>query len=302
MSVNISSTNWTLSTPGGIKYKLVEGYPKGSFEDETASIEEQYIIRANQLNAFIAESFPSTLVMGGQWFFRGKRVCPHHNRLYTKRVAFEPFDETRPCDPFNVHGADVATYSENLKLTISYSVDEDQESEDNNNESFLTVTADTGGEWLVVDAAEDAVWAGEGAWEGLDEETEEFQLPASQLVPKTQWNVKWPKFPNSVLPDMVTRCRKAFGKVNSEAMPLFQDAVAATILFTGFSYSQEYSWKEGPAVSFDMSFDEKFIEDGNVFDEDVTHQHTYRPGKGFQKLLINDEALYKTNDHNDLFT
>ena len=34
MSVNLSSTTWRLRTAGGIPYKLVDGYPKASFEEE----------------------------------------------------------------------------------------------------------------------------------------------------------------------------------------------------------------------------------------------------------------------------
>ncbi len=307
MSINVSSSDWNLRTVGGIKYKLLEGFPTGSFEDETGSIEEQYLIRANQLNAFINESFPSVGVFGGYWLFNGKRVCPHHNRMFTKRVTFEPFPKDKPADPYNVYGGlNNPAYTQNVKVTISYSVDKDQDSDDNDNETFLTVTADTGGEWLVVDAGELALW-GSGANLPGGTVVEEFQMPATQLVPKTQWNVKWPKFPNTILSDVIERCRESFGKVNSKTMPLFQDAIKETILFTGFSYSQEWSWREeGPSVSMNMTFDEKFIEAADVFGENVTHQHVYRPGKGFQELLMVDDDgvgqnLYKNSDLNKLF-
>ncbi len=309
MSVNESSANWKLSTPGGIKYKLIEGFPRGSFDEENGEIEEQYVIRANQLAAFVNESFPPVIVLGGFWFFQGKRVCPHHAFLFTKRISFEPLEPGKPCDPYNVHGGltDTDTYAEHLKITINYSVDEQNNNDDN--ESFLTVSADNSGEWLVIDAAEDSLWEFCGNLADLQrlaglppgEPIEEFQLPASQLVPKTRWNVKWPKFPDTLLAIVIDRCRDAFGKVNSEIMPLFNNAVPDSILFTGFSYTKEYSWKEAPAVSMDMMFEEKFIKDASICQDDVTHQHIYRPGSGFQKLLINDDYLYKTNDHNRLF-
>jgi len=301
MSVNESNSNWALSTAGGIKYKLVDGYPTGSFTDESGQIVEKYIVRAGDVNAFLNESFPPVLIVGPLWYFQSKRACPQFRGLFTKTVDFGPFRSGKPGDPFNAYGGltDTETYSAEYLVTITYTADKDQGSEDNNNESFLTVTADTGGEWLVIDAAENSVWNG-GA--GDDEPIDDFQLPGTQLVPKTQWNVKWPKFPNTLLSDVVERAREAFGKVNSDPMSLFQDAVKETILFTGFSYTEEWSWKEtGPAVSMNMTFDEKFIKDGDVNDADVTHQHIYRPGKGFQKLLIDGKNLYKTSDLNELF-
>ena len=53
MSLNLDVSTWRRQTAGGIKYKLVEGFPRGSFErnddssEFTATEEEEYIIQAD---------------------------------------------------------------------------------------------------------------------------------------------------------------------------------------------------------------------------------------------------------------
>ncbi|MCK5632679.1 hypothetical protein KAH94_02950, partial [bacterium] len=57
MSINVHPSNWRLRTTGGIRYKLLEGFPKGTFEAENGKITEQYVIQSSDLIPFVLESF-----------------------------------------------------------------------------------------------------------------------------------------------------------------------------------------------------------------------------------------------------
>ena len=57
MSLNEQSSTWNCRTSGGIPYKLMEGYPTGSIDNEGGfDTTEVYLMEASNLDAFIKES------------------------------------------------------------------------------------------------------------------------------------------------------------------------------------------------------------------------------------------------------
>jgi len=122
VSVNEDPSTWRLQTSGGVKYKLVHGFPNGTFEDEDASIQEKYIIRSTDLLKFVSESFPSTFStpLGDIQVFPN-RPMPGLGSLSTKNISFESLDSGRPVDPFGSDPtASEKTYSQFLYVTITY--------------------------------------------------------------------------------------------------------------------------------------------------------------------------------------
>ena len=300
MSVNESPLTWRRTTPGGIRYKLLEGYPRGNFEAETANVTEQRIICSGDLYAFARECFPLPYSVGGGLLFYPRPLqLPGLPTLVAKRVGFEALDTGRPIDPFAADSAAPArTYCGFVRVTIEYGTWDGNDEEPNPNDptTYLEISSESSGQFLS-DDSENGTWPG-----GIESHV---PVPRTIIEPMTEWTVRWPRMPWTYYDEtLIARLRAAIGHVNSVYMPLFHDASPETILFLGYGYKRDLTWSEGysgqPPIEVTMKFLEKnFLSDGTI----VTHNHVYRPGWGYwARLQIDGNDLYATHDLNTLFT
>jgi len=301
MSIYEDPATWRLRTapaPFGIPYKLVEGYPKGSFEEENAKITEQYIIQASDLLDFALESFPPMIIWGGIFHFTATRAYPGLNRLFTKSVSWEPHEVGKPTDPF---GTDpfppTGTYAKFLKVTIQYETAKPNNTDPNDPSTFLEVSADASGEFLMLQVQ------GEATWESMaGPKVQGPNTQVAQVIPELTWSVRWPQITRSYLDELMPLMRSRLGQVNSRPMSILHDAPAETILFVGYSMREQYTWRtdeDQPPVEIDMKFVEKHIEIAGVT---VGHNHFWQPELNrFAKLQVGGKGVYPSSDLNQLF-
>ena len=301
MSINIDPANWRLETIGGIKYKLLEGFPRGNIDPENAKIQEKYILQASDLQAFMEESFSSMFLWADNiLFWEPTRPMPGQPLLRTVLLDFEPHEGSKPSDPFGSDaGAPSTTYDQFVLVTVNYETSKDRDPDPNDPTTFLEVSANAGGEFLMIQIQGDAKWGGAGG-----DDVQGPNIPATKIIPETEWTVRWPRVPNSLLPSLIAQMRASMGLVNSSAMPLLHGAVTETVLFMGYSLRETFSWRntdvESPPVEVEMMFKEKHVvQDGEV----LGHNHFHRDDEGeFQKLFLpGGDLMYASTNLNAMF-
>jgi len=309
MSIHIDPSEWNLSTDGGIPYKLLEGFPRGSFEDENADSEEQYIIRASDLSAFVLESFPPHIIMGGNAFlFQANRAFPSLSTLRSRRVSYEPLEQGKPTDPYNTDpNASDGTYAEFLRVTISYSTGKGEDFDPNDPFTFLEITADASGEFLML-----PVRSGESEWRDpdipvvpdFDPVVKGLNAPVSQMIPEIEWTVTWSQLDHTFFAILLPLMRENLGKVNLTPMPLLYFAPSQTLLFAGFNMRGQESWRGDQGGISPVQIEMKFIEKHLLIDgEIIGHNHFWREEDGrFTELKIRgDEPVYRRANLNMMF-
>lgn len=316
MSINEDPLSWRRRTAGGIPYKLLEDGPKGQFAEETASVEEVYLLQASRLLDFVNESFTDlTVFPGTTWNHRPARSCPGYPQMVTKTLSFEPFPPGKPGDPFmadNVYGAVeaigmprfdpldpeyAATYSQFVKVTINYEAGKSDEQDFD----LLELSANATGEYLLVPSqgckTEDE--------DGGDPNPLQVPMPIPKMVPGLEWSAKFSRIPRSSVSAALNFCRPLLGKVNDGPMPILYATEPETIMFSAFDFSLKWTWRDKePYATFGLKFLEKRVdEDGNIYG----HNHFYVPKvragqSNWQKVLRPDgRYVYDTADLNAMF-
>jgi len=269
--------NWRLTATGtehSIKYKLVHGYPIIVVSDnEEARASEKYIIRSRDWTTFLRICFPPFVQTGSGTVF-DFNITPNRympgteglaTKFATKTVTCEPFPNTFPVDPYLSDAeADDGTYTDYMLVTIEYESAKD-EVDTNDPSTFLELSADAGGEFLTLPSR--------GQWTDSDSPKEEdmvqdINIPLTVVRPQVEWNVRWPKVARNFLPTLMNRSRILLGKINSEDMPELLDAGVGTVLFIGFSFMEQITWRddtiERPPVEMNFKFVEKTIKVGYI--------------------------------------
>lgn len=302
MSVNVNPSSWRLRTAGGIPYCLMEGYPKGSFGEDDAEVQEQYLIQAEDLYDFVVESLSDTDVYpGGIWYYRKPRPYPGLSFLLTRKVDVEPFDSSRPADPFGIDSsAPDKTYGEFVKVTISYgNVDaSDPEQQDNN---LLDISCNASGELLQYPPRGNARLEDPSIGYGSTKPVKDLVYPYVKNVPMLEWSVKFRRILASRLSVSLNTARGMLGKVNSAAVPLLYVTDAEVLLFAGFSLQFARSWRSVDRFgTADLKFVEKrVVEDGSV----KGHNHFFDPSthRWLRLILNGSRYAYESANLNTLF-
>jgi hypothetical protein len=290
--------NARLSTDGGIKYTIVEGFPKGGVSVNGASkIQEQYRIFASDLEAFVAEVVPPIDIIDGNIIIPPLRGLPGAPQFQPVNVAFEPFNVTLPSDPFGQdEGAPPGTYEDTLRVTIDYETNvnsnEDEDRDDAEPETFLERSIRSSMEVLSIPASGVVAAPVNTAEEGTPDyytqqrqNAEAVKSPQADirfLVPINEFVFKWrrvirPHFPNIFA---------TMGCVNGAAYTWLLNAPAGTVLFMGMSGSQEFQNFGTRTVvkpwQLELRFAHKQInQDGKVF----SWNHAFDPSPGVGKFV-----------------
>ena len=309
MSLNVDSSQWRLVTAGGIRYKLLSR--TGSFSQEDATATEEIIIESSNLLAFATECMPAPTVALGTIMYSQGRPLPGLPTLVVQSVNWEIFTDGRPIDPFGVDpDAPARTYDDFIKVTVQYGLrpQNDEEPDPNDPTTFLEISGNVCGEFLHT-PTRNGFWTVGGENPDLEllrhgTEVVDVDLPKTEMVPQTEWTVRWPRVPYEYFTDtLVTKLRNAMGKVNSTPMELLYDAPAETILFLGYSREEEYTWREGYSGRSPVTVEAKFLEQNFEVGDGthVTHNHFPRPGVGWRVLYVNDKKVYASTDLDALF-
>ncbi len=306
MSIYLNPSTWRLTTAGGIKYKLFEDTPTGSFTRDAAGIQEKIIIQASDFDAFLNESFPDSILYPQDVYESpDPRVCPHHDKLFTKKVDLELFPKTLPGDPFGVDsGAPDKTHSEFLLLTIDYeplpSGGKDWPSEGGQIDyGTVEISSELGGQFMMVPCSEKVNF---GTSPGDMQPAKSPTVKIPLVIPLTQWNVHYPRITRDIVIAKYPTIRSCLGHVNSGVIPLFMSAAAETVIFMGCSLKATKTWKDTAKTPMEatLKFSEKHVvaDDGTV----KGWNHEYNPETGsWQKAFLNGNPVYKLDTLTSVF-
>lgn len=333
--MDTNTANWHLRTAGGIPYRLVEGYPKGSFDEDDCKVEEKYIIQARDLMSFVTESLSDLQVRpGGQWFYRPARRLPGPAATtpyaVTQRVSFEPLDGTRPCDPFlaDVPPPSSGTYGEFLTVTIEYLTGKS----DDDWPGMVELSVTSASEFMVIPSKSLTFKTPEKNADGTayvgpaNPPVKDPKIPYTMLLPSLEWSVKFPRVPLAHWADSMALASDLLGCVNDRPMQVMVARWPETVLFVGFSLDLKWNWRQRqPCFSVELKFlqkeiteswDEALIADAWIATTpDPTgfidgwewwvkgHNHSYNPATSHWDRLRrpDDTPLYKLADLNQLF-
>ena len=79
------------TTAGGIDYELLGGYPKLKAKQQHFEASEVVLVDLADADAFLNESFPAPIVIGGVYYFPARRTNPNYSMLFTEEIDVEPF-------------------------------------------------------------------------------------------------------------------------------------------------------------------------------------------------------------------
>jgi len=297
-------SEWRIRTAGGIPLTVLSR--SGGFSREEATATEQYLIPADRLLAFAMESLPRPILFLDTLIYPRPRPLPGLPSLVTKTIKWEPFDSGLPVDPFGSDpAADEKTYQEFVKVTIDYATvpnNDEEDSDPDDPQTFLEVSANASGTFLAVPVRSKAVWD-----TTPPEGVKEVDIPNTVRQCEVEWSVRWPQIPYEYWTGrLVARLRDKLGKVNEGVMHLFHDAPAETVMFMSWSMRRSYTWRAGESGSSPIELDMRFLEK-NFKDESgaqITHQHVYRPKTGKWEILLPDgtNKLYSKVNLDAIFT
>jgi hypothetical protein len=303
MDENVS--NWRLQTTGGIPYRYREGMT-GEVGPEDANVQMEIVLEADRLLDFIDEALPAPIENAGGIVYPNRWYLAGFNSLRLNRISWRGLVDGVPIDPFGGDsGAPTDTYQRFLIVGLQFGTapENDQSAPDPSNpETFLEITADAAGSFLTSPLHSGSAQWQPGGGAPAEDVTEPISHPITEV--ETEWNLRWSRIPFSWFRNtLFDRIRARLGKVNDLDMTLLGDAPPDTVLFVGISLRRQLTWRRGMVgsspIQLDLKFSEKNFEaaDGTQ----VTHQHLWRPGVGWQRLLIGGRPLYASENMNNMF-
>ena len=300
----------------GIPIRVVT--TSGNFAKEDAVVTRVVLIQSSRLIDFANSVLPRVDIVAGKPVW----TAPHSFytsdiNLYAEDISWQPHVPGKPADPFGEDPvASTQTYQDILEVTITYKpLPPDAR-------NFLTIQGRASMEYLHI-VSPDTKY--EGASSSAYEENRDPHLPVQLTVPVTEWTVTWHRLPRSIWNETVyPLVRSRLGKVNDTPfIPLFS-APQDTVLFTGFNFRDQYTWRNNKAnpaytslvddylpVTVEFMFKERHVTNS---DEDGATVHgwnsVYVPSAGeWRNLRIGGdggpegegELPYKRTDMNALY-
>lgn len=240
-----------LSTPGGISYKRVHGYPTYEEDMTTAHGEDEWIITTADLDALLEELFPHINQPLPDYAAIHTRTLemPGYDWLRAAKVRITAHDMTRPCNPLNADAdADVLpalaeTYGNLLRVHIWFEVMSDS--------PFAETTLSAGSEFLHVapnmtnvseDVKGDPITAGyQAGQQQASKANTEPSLGIYKHVPTIIWDYKLKGTPFSR--ESMVALFQIIGKVNSNAhYAICVGAAPETVMLAGIAATLTYRW------------------------------------------------------------
>lgn len=305
MSIGSDITQANLATTGGIRYKLLNGYPTFDVSDDGTKSVEEIAIRSVDFAGFVVESMPPPIFFLNFVVLPPRRRMPGTTFMVTKSISAAPFAGSMPGDPLNAHG-NGASYDDWYRLTINYETmqeSDDRKREPNRPETFLEHSLSAGGEFLSIPPNRTEIQEGDVDTEtsiGEIEANQDQQMPIVKVIPTIEHNFKW----KYVLEPNWAEIYKMLGTVNDRALAWIPESKKDTVMFTGVSGNQVYTWDGAQARVQPWSLDFKFSQKHIQEDEAVYGwNHAFSPKKGKWVKLFRADAqpLYQRRDFRPMF-
>lgn len=327
-------SQWRLRTPGGLPYKLKEF--NGGFDQEDGEAQVVVLILASDLYDFMTELMPEPTIVGGVSYYNNMTL-PGFPSMSVDKVTFKSLDSSMPIDPFGFDAAAASgTYYPVLEITILYNAkNKNRQASELDPSSFLEISSSTSGEFITTTAPK-------GKWDkqingnlvdlvnGNDEELEPAfidnhngeilpitrvlrstsppavanpTVPITIVLPTTEWTVRWNRIDHGLYKDTILpRLRYLMGRVNKRKFSLLFDAAPETLLFMGWSHTENHTWRANKTLIPPISIEMKFMEKRILWNGMVCgHNHMWKPGEGWQIMLMDGEnPTYRRSDYDIL--
>lgn len=318
-------TTWRGRTPvNGFPYRIVN--TSGEFNEEGASsVKLTILMEARNVFKYAEELFPDPIFTGAFFVPPPSQRHPTLPQFGARKMAWKRHVEGLPIDPFDTDPealtdpALASTYGTVCELTITYDTgsangDSDNNSDNDNPETFLEISSSATGDIISANAPN-------GEYDQVPEQDQNQQqlqdttnrrptIPITVEVPQIEWTARWPRVPQSLWREaIVYRLRSMLGKVNKFTVPWLYSAPPETLLFVGWGHKEQYTWRAGYARFPFITVDMKFVEKNIVFGFDITgfprsygHNHVWKDGTGWTKLKHDGENyIYRETDYIQLF-
>lgn len=335
MTESIDSTTWRLGTSNRVPYKFMG--IEGEFGTEDGSITWTGIIESGRLIDFLEYMFPPARRIGNTMYPIGRSLSGLP-AMQASRVSFRSQDDGRGADPISFDpSAPNGTYHPLITVDVTFSNQLESGSRAGSNandpKTFLDISANASATFLHT-STPNSKWVpikqtlldnnneddsspgphmvdpltGMTITSGEEQQPAEVnrdpEIPATILVPKTQWNLTWPQIDHELFNDVIIhRLRYLIGRVNKSRFSVLFNAEPETLLFASYAYTQQYSWRNGLVNSPPIKLDIQIIEKRVVWKGAIMgHNEFWRPGKGWQRLLIDGtRPAYSAFDFDFLF-
>lgn len=301
-------SQWRLRTNFGIPYKLKT--LEGSFEHEKAELNLTMLVASNQLFNLMAEMFPPPISYGNVTIPQYAKYGT--TNLGVKRVRFKSFDDNLPIDPFRLDGnAPIGTYFPVLELDVEVSSTPFGSKKPSDPQTFLEISADASGEFVhspPTNAQFQPVMNDPNGGQrvvnnGPPKKSRVPYVPHTVLIPQTSWSISWKRIPFENFRDVIRpRLEYLLGSVNASPFTILYSTWPETLLFVGYSYKYNFTWRDGYVDKPFIDLDLKFLEKRVLWNGIVRgHQDVWRPGVGWDRILINGRPTYDGRDFNVMF-
>lgn len=302
--------SWNRETSDGIKFKLVEGYPKLSTGEDGTTATERYYLRSEDALDFVLEAIPPPVVTsGGFILLPPRRRMPGTSFLVTKQITLEPLGGLGlPGDYFGADSANPESYASLVVATISYSADIESDEDDRNEEdpeTFLERSIDVGGEFLSLGASKTET-ADVDTGDDITEQTVKKDNPDPQMaviktIPTAELSYRW----SYVLRPNWATIWRYLGTINTAQQSLFYDFPPECVLFQGITARQKWVWYGGTIRykpwDIEFKFSARRIDEGGAF-YGWNHVWSESEAKWIKVLRAGTLPLYESANHLLLFT
>ena len=308
--------SWRLRLNGvPVKYLGTDG----NFDANTGSVTYKALIPSGRIVDFLEGLFPPPLTVGNLSVPQSTAL-PGMPGLIARKMSFKG-QMTEPTDPFGFDStAPTGTYQPVIEVVIEYGMSRLQSPNPNDPKTFLEISSQASGEYLKVEtpnakwhhkaespatpqpdstapsnnnsirpADVDAVPPGASPNASSKEAVKNPNTPITVLVPETEWTVKWNQIPYQYFVDvLIYRLKWCLGRVNSTYFPILFNADPETILFMGWNYTENFTWRdtyiEKPPINLEMKFKEKRVVNNGIV---CGWNHAWRMKDGWNYLLLN---------------
>lgn len=313
VSVYEDPTTWRQTTPSGIRYRRKSH--EGSMGFEKLAATETYLVAVADMEQFVRELFPLLIIQNGIPLYK-YRSMPGTLKIKASNASWRSAMDGLPIDPFNADpNAPAGTYHPIAEVTVTYDDETDElnltgnDPDDAKPETFLEISASSAGEFIHTPVP-DSSWQTEPNNTNSTTANTSAGVPTQIIVPETEWTLRWPRITEAFFgATMIGRLRSVLGKVNSATYPLLYNAPKETLLCVGWEMTQqrqmlfESEYLVNPDIRPPVSVTVKLLEKRiTVGSDTVGHNHVWRPGVGWQKLLIAaNQPLYQSYNYATLF-
>lgn len=282
------------TTPSGIEYEEMNGFPKHSVQRDRSSLSTQWKISGGDLKAFMDECFPEPTA-GGSTVYSWPLQYPKKPWLYCQSLSLEPlggedaiptFDDVERTNAYEFWVA-------NLEFgTLSW---EEKSDPNTNDVTLVTIDVSFGGEYVNLQQFKLYWKTANGG-----NEIVEGDVDTGKLIPTVEYNITLHNY--LYLP--IQTITKNLGKVNSTANQLIGHEAPETLLFIGASANRTITWQGTGLWQMSLRFSEKAIkhtQSGTA--STYGWNHFWRPEQSIYEKVVdaNNNLIFPTTDLSKLF-